>query len=617
MALSDPIRKLVQFVLDKRSAEKTEQDAKKSLDRVDKAFDKLKKSALKLGGVIAAAFAVRKIVAFGKETLRVAADADAIWTRLGEAIESVGVNAGRAIPEVQRLARATQDMTTVGDEDFAAVLTELITTSGDYRRSLQNVGVVLDLAAAKQIEFRTAAQLVGRAMVGQTGTLTRYGIVVKEGEDAVEVLRRTFAGFAENEAASLQGQVLQLNNEWSDFKQAIGEALTAAADGESIIQRLTLAIKGLTEWVQKYINATKGLPETFLDERESIDRVLEASETAEDAIRRLSRLRGIEVQRLQNAEAELAKKPGFFSGLLSGFGGKGYAAWRAGVEDARDAVEGYRLTIADLDRTITGLRSGDVTVGPPGAAGGGGTPTPEPTGDGTDEELSKYEKTLELWKQYPRAMIHINESARQQEERTERLTQGWARLNSQMEMSPKNAAKLTKALEEVGDAAAMTQQEFQLMNAAADVGAVVVAGIFGSNIGQLAKWKAEQNAIMAAEQLAMAAASALIPGLGGAVAAKHVASAKLFAGLAAAWGALAGATGGFSGGGGAPSTPADTGGAGSVGVQGPGSEVNIYLVGEGFDAMNPRVQRVVYAAQREAEQRYGPNANVKVLRQGG
>jgi len=48
------------------------------------------------------------------------------------------------------------------------------------------VGGEADVAAGLQIDLSTATDLVGRAMVGETGTLKRYGIIVKEGADAVE-----------------------------------------------------------------------------------------------------------------------------------------------------------------------------------------------------------------------------------------------------------------------------------------------------------------------------------------------------------------------------------------------------------------------------------------------
>ena len=101
----------------------------------------------------------------------------------------------------------------------------------------------------------TAAQLVGRAMVGQTCGLSRYGIIVEKGGDAMEILRARFKGMAENEAKTLQGRMKQLTNEWGDFNQAIGDVMIAAGGGTSVLDTLIGTVKGLTFWVNANASA--------------------------------------------------------------------------------------------------------------------------------------------------------------------------------------------------------------------------------------------------------------------------------------------------------------------------------------------------------------------------
>jgi hypothetical protein len=92
------------------------------------------------------------------------------------------------------------------------------------------------------------------------------------------------------------------------------------------------------------------------------------------------------------------------------------------------------------------------------------------------------------------------------------------------------------------------------------------------------------------------------------------------AGFAAAGVAMAAIGGGISG---------PTSSSGSAGTSGASSatsaatstepaqqDVNIYLEGPGFDALNPRVQDVVFGAQQVARERYGDNARIRVIRQG-
>lgn len=256
------IRRIVELILDRNSAQKVEQGTKNALDKgtdptkprrnidaIRGALNNLKGVAAALGVVFGVTFAVRRLKAFGAESIRVATEARATWNRLAGQLAVAGVRYSEVRGEISATARAMQDATTVGDEQFAVILQELLSTTNDYGKSLQEVGTVANLAAAKQIDLKTAAQLVGRAMVGQTGTLSRYGIIVQEGADVMEVLRERFAGMAANEARELDGQIKQLNNEWDDFKEAVGNAMIEAGGGTSVLQTLTGTVRGFTEWL--------------------------------------------------------------------------------------------------------------------------------------------------------------------------------------------------------------------------------------------------------------------------------------------------------------------------------------------------------------------------------
>lgn len=258
------IKRTIQLLLDRAAANRVEKDTKRALDRgtdprkakknlgvIGRQMTDLRSMALKFAAAFGAAFVVRKIVQFGKESVRVATEARGIWNRLAGQLDVAGVAFSDVQGEIEDTSRALQDITTVGDEDFAAILTELVGTTLDYAASMAEVETVANLAAAKQIELKTAAQLVGRAMVGQTGTLSRYGIIVAEGADAMEVLRAQFAGMAANETRSLEGRTKQLGNEYSDLKQAIGDAMIEAGGGTSVLDTLIGTVKGLTTWINE------------------------------------------------------------------------------------------------------------------------------------------------------------------------------------------------------------------------------------------------------------------------------------------------------------------------------------------------------------------------------
>ena len=134
-----------------------------------------------------------------------------------------------------------------------------------------------------------------------------------------------------------------------------------------------------------------------------------------------------------------------------------------------------------------------------------------------------------------------------------------------------------------------------------------------AGIVELAKAKIKENIAWAIESVAKALGSF---GLGNPKAgAEHLAAAAKHTAAAAAW-AVAAKTAGGGGGGGAS---AGGSGGGRTGVraatsQVAESEINIYLTGPGWDAMNPAIQKVVRGAIDQASERYGPNAKVRVQR---
>ncbi len=149
---------------------------------------------------------------------------------------------------------------------------------------------------------------------------------------------------------------------------------------------------------------------------------------------------------------------------------------------------------------------------------------------------------------------------------------------------------------------------------------------FGGGLGPYARMKAKQNYLEATED-GIRAVLAALTGFGALHAGKYAAAAAQHAALGAAWSALASSVGGPSGG----SAPIST----SATVTNPGSDLGtartatgtssraagqpeavteIHFVGPGFDALNPRVQKVVRGAQQEGTERAGTNGRVRVIR---
>jgi hypothetical protein len=143
----------------------------------------------------------------------------------------------------------------------------------------------------------------------------------------------------------------------------------------------------------------------------------------------------------------------------------------------------------------------------------------------------------------------------------------------------------------------------------------LIAGAIGGELKEVAKAKAKENLLLAAEQLAHGFVSLLSP-FTAPKAGGHFAQAAEFGAIAAGWAALGASLGGgaSSGSGAAASGAGGSSGPASQGAKPIDSEVHIYLTGPGFDAVNPVVQKVVWGAMEQARERVGSNARVNIIR---
>lgn len=549
----------IRLVLDKSEADKSEGQAKGF-------FDRLGAGAKKLGIAMAAAFAVEKLRQWGAEVIRTASEADKVWNRLDGTLKRVDRSMASVGNEIRAAARAMQDTTTVGDEEFADALNELLTITDDYEGSLRNVGVVADLAAAKQIDLGTAAQLVGRAMIGETGTLKRYGIIVREGADAVETMRQQFAGAAEVEAKTFAGSLQQLGNEFGDFKEELGGILIGFIEATGVIDFMTAALKRATEVIQRLRGNQPAGPGLSAEEgrkvREAFGIKLDSEIEAEE--------RAAEERRKKDAEAA----------------------------DKREAALKKEIDTLTRAHNLNLLRTDDA------------------------------QRALELFEQTRRALNEQNVPLERQIELRERLNQlsfvdPLSSINVRQGVigSETPTGIIIRELNELPVAIETARSAFDSMfglitmdaqtaiDALEGVGVALVTGGIGG-VKSYAQMKSKMAAAQAIEELAAAFAAIANPAksaLMGENPAMHLKAAAEYSASAVAWRVLGGSGGsggsarGGNAGGGFTSTAVPLGGRFAQ-TQVAGA-VNIYI--DPLDPSRPAYQRNVAVATRYADENFG------------
>lgn len=229
-------------------------DGKQLSSELDKGAEKTESFGAKVaglakqfGGLIGAA----ALGAFFKSALQEAAAAEVGMARLGQAVANAGGKFADLAPQLEGTIASVQRLTVYTDDDLREALTRMITVSGDVEASQKNLSLVADLAAFKQIELSDAADIVARAMNGNTTALNKMGIAGKDSATVVENLRKTVGGFAEQEGATFSGSLQRISNGWGDFQEAVGLAILAGGEAGGMADGLVGILANLASWIEQ------------------------------------------------------------------------------------------------------------------------------------------------------------------------------------------------------------------------------------------------------------------------------------------------------------------------------------------------------------------------------
>jgi len=222
---------------------KTEQSSKRMADSLKKVGMAMAAS----GAAITAALGF-----MGKAAI----DEEINIKRLAISLQNVGVNYDDVKDSLEGVISATQRKTGIADNEQRDALNELITVTGSYDTALTWLQASLDMAAAKQMDTTSAARLLGRAAIGSTEMLTRYGIIIDEDATAAEILtevQNKFGGAAEATANPLK----VLSATMGDVAETIGANLIP------LIKNVIGKIVDIAEKVQVWVKANPELAKTI------------------------------------------------------------------------------------------------------------------------------------------------------------------------------------------------------------------------------------------------------------------------------------------------------------------------------------------------------------------
>lgn len=195
----------------------------------------LQVEALKVG-VKAAAQAFKFLGGQIAEAVKASNVQEKALVELSAALGRAGVqDVKRATNEFANFAAKMQEVTTVGDE-VSIQAASIGASFGITGKALQDtVKAAADLSAVTGQDLKSAMILLGKAAKGETGSLSRYGIIIDKNTPAsqkfsaaLSEINSQFGGAAQAKAESFSGKMEQVGNLFGDIQELVGDQFKPA-----------------------------------------------------------------------------------------------------------------------------------------------------------------------------------------------------------------------------------------------------------------------------------------------------------------------------------------------------------------------------------------------------
>ncbi len=235
------------------------------LKKIDTQTNQTSKLFQRLGSSIGAAFTVKAVAGFAKDSIKAYESQAATMKVLESTVKAVGASAWTSAQELMQMAQEFQQMTNYSAdsiESMQSVLLGFKNIKGDNFREATKA--IMDMATVMNMDLKSAAQSIGKALddpINGMDSLKKQGFNFTEAQKKViqslldagnaaeaqkvilDELKTTFGGAAEAGVQSSE----QLKNSFGDLQAGVGKFVKDVMDAIPATKALTEAMTFLGE----------------------------------------------------------------------------------------------------------------------------------------------------------------------------------------------------------------------------------------------------------------------------------------------------------------------------------------------------------------------------------
>ena len=171
---------------------------------------------------------------FIRSSINASAEAEKSALRLGGALRAAGDSSAASKQALLDFSGQLQTAFGVADEAVTDVITKFLNLGASQKEVRELTDAALDLSAAFGIKFQDAANLLGKAITGQTRGLERLGFAFDKTASAVQryqgfldqLRSRGIDQAAEEQAKGFSSLVSRLTETIGDFQEKVGDLFT-------------------------------------------------------------------------------------------------------------------------------------------------------------------------------------------------------------------------------------------------------------------------------------------------------------------------------------------------------------------------------------------------------